>query len=390
MKFAGNRLVIVRKELSVAKRTILITFLSICPPEIIKSYNQSTLTFEFINGSILIFIEANISKDPLLNKIKGLEIGWFGIDEANEVSIEAYRVLKTRMRWTLPNGEKPRYEGRLTSNPEQSWLIPTFIQSTAQNEVYIQSLTSDNFDEKSEYFQSLKEAFKDSPNMMKKYLLGDWSMVDTINQLIPSMALEKAGEVFENEVGVAMGIDPSRYGNDRTVFIIIKDGNIKLIETYQETSTNQIVTRAIELMTEYSINAENVGIDGVGVGTGTIDNLHSMGYNVFEIVGGAKPEEIIYDDAFKSFNLRSQMYYELRRDIINNKIGNITDPTLKLELSAIQYEISAEKTVKVLGKDAIKKVLGKSPDLADALCYANWVRTWRGDYPFFMPISGGV
>ncbi len=389
MMFAGNRLVIVRKELSVARRTILVTFLSICPPEIIKNYNQSSLTFEFINGSILIFMEANISKDPLLNKIKGLEIGWFGIDEANEVSIEAYRVLKTRMRWTLPNGENPRYEGRLTSNPEQSWLIPTFIQSTNPDEVYIQSLTSDNFDEDSEYYQSLKEAFKDSPNMMRKYLLGDWSMIDTINQLIPSLALAKAEALITDKASISMGIDPSRYGNDRTVFIILKNGNIELIETYQETSTNQIVTRAIELMDEYNIRAGNVGIDGVGIGTGTIDNLHAMNYKVVELVGGAKPEEIIYDDAFQPFNLRSQMYYELRRDIINGKLGNITDQTLKLELSAIQYEISAERTVRVLGKDAIKKVLGKSPDLADALCYANWVRTWRSGYPILMPISGG-
>jgi len=390
MMFAGNRLVIVRKELSVARRTILITFLSICPPEIIKSYNQSSLTFEFVNGSILIFIEANVSKDPLLNKIKGLEIGWFGIDEANEVSIEAYRVLKTRMRWVLPNGKKPRYEGRLTSNPEQSWLIPTFIQSTNPDEVYIQSLTSDNFDEDSEYYQNLKEAFKDSPNMMRKYLLGDWSMIDTINQLIPSLALSKAENKIIGQSGISMGIDPSRYGNDRTVFIILKEGNIELIESYQETSTNQIVTRTIELINEYNIDAGNVGIDGVGVGTGTIDNLHALNYNVIELVGGAKPIEVINEEeAFQPYNLRSQMYYELRKDIVEGNLGNITDPTLKLELSSIQYEISSEKTVKILGKDAIKKVLGKSPDLADALCYANWVKTWRGENPYFMPIIGG-
>ncbi len=390
MMFQGNRLVIVRKELSVAKRTILTTFFSICPSQIIKNYNQSNSTIEFINGSILIFIEANISKDPLLNKIKGLEIGWFGIDEANEVSIEVYKVLKTRMRWVLPNGKKPRYEGRLTSNPEQSWLIPTFIQSINIDEVYIQSLTSDNYDEDSEYIKNLKEAFKNSPNMMRKYLLGDWSMVDTINQLIPSMSLAKAEKLVQDDCSISMGIDPSRYGNDRTVFIILKNGNIELIETHQETSTNQIATRAIALMNEYNINAGNVGIDGVGIGAGIIDHLYSMNYEVLELIGGAKPIETDEEDAFLPFNLRSQMYYELRRDIINEKLGNITDTTLKLELSAIQYEISSEKSVKVLGKDTIKKVLGTSPDLADALCYANWTKVWRGERKMFLPICGGL
>ena len=48
MKFKGNRLVIVRKELSVLRWTTLVTFLSICLPQIIRSYNQSRLEIEFI------------------------------------------------------------------------------------------------------------------------------------------------------------------------------------------------------------------------------------------------------------------------------------------------------------------------------------------------------
>ena len=130
MKFKGNRLVLVRKELSVLRRTTLVTFFSICPKEIIKSFNQTSLEVTFINDSKLLFLDANIAKDPMLQKIKGLEIGWFGIDEANEVSVEVYNMLKTRLRWVLPNKQKPRYEGRLTSNPEPCWLISTFIQST--------------------------------------------------------------------------------------------------------------------------------------------------------------------------------------------------------------------------------------------------------------------
>lgn len=389
MRFKGNRIVIVRKELSVLRRTILVTFRSICPPEIIMNYNQSTQTFTFINGSVLTFIEADIGKDALLNKIKGLEIGWFGIDEANEVAFEVYQILKTRLRWVLPDGTKPRYEGRLTANPENCWLIPTFIQSASKDEVYIQSLTSDNFDENSEYYQNLKEAFKDSPQMMRKYLYGDWSMIDTVNQFIPSEALEKCKNRLDGGFYTSMGIDPARFGEDRTVFVILVNGNIELVEAHQQTSTNQTVTRAIELMETYNISPQNVGVDAVGVGSGVLDNLHSMGYNVKEIIGGAKPVEIKYDDNFQPFNLRSQMYHELRRDLMEGNIGNLNDQSLRLELASIQYEISAERTVRVVGKDVIRKVLGKSPDLADALCYANWVKTWRGEYPYFLPISAG-
>lgn len=391
MKYNGNRLIILRKELSVMRRTILVTFFKICPPQIIRTFNQTTLEVTFVNGSVLTFIEANISKDPLMQKLKGLEIGWFGIDEANEVSEEVYKILKTRLRWVLPNGKLPRYEGRLTSNPENCWLLGSFINSCSDDEVYIQSLTTDNYAETDSYVIGLKEAFKDSPNLLRKYLEGDWSLVDSINQLIPSKAIQDAANRVEYRGVTSMGIDVARYGNDRTVFVILKDSNIEHIESHAETSIPQVVGRAIELIKQYNIIPEAVGIDVVGVGAGVVDYLKNAGYNVCEIQGGAKPLEESKDEPFKPFNLRSQIFYALRNEICEGRLGNITDRVLRQELSMIRYEISADRTVKIVSKDVIKKLLGKSPDYADALAYASWVIThpapYRGPMPF---IVGGI
>ena len=378
MKYNGNRLVIVRKELSVLRRTTLVTFLSICPKEILKGFNQTTLEVTFVNGSILTFLDANISKDPLLQKIKGLEIGFFGVDEANEISVEVYNLLKTRLRWVLPNGDKPRYEGRLTSNPEAGWLIHTFIQSNNPDEVYIQSLTTDNYDENSEYVQNLKDAFKDSPNLLRKYLYADWSLSDTINQLIPSEALAKSADCNTGTEFISMGVDVARYGDDRTVFTVLKNGNIELVEDYAQTSITEVITRTIQLINDYGIDCNNVGVDSVALGAGVIDGLSQQGYNVVEILGGNKSEETFYEETFKPFNLRSQIYWQLRNDFINGNIGNLSNEGLKLELQAIKYEIYSDKSLKVISKEAIKKLLGKSPDLADSLAYANWVREYRG------------
>ncbi len=390
LKFNGNRLVIVRKELSVMKRTILVTFFSVCPPQLIRSFNQSKMEVTFVNGSVLTFIEANVSKDPLLNKLKGLEIGWFGIDEANEVNEEVFRILKTRLRWVLPNNTRPRYEGRLTSNPENCWLIPAFIHSTDPNQVFIQSITTDNYSEDDEYVVNLKNAFKDSPNLYRKYLLGDWTNLDSINQLISNLSISKAAANLENGFGTSMGVDVARFGGDSTVFTVLQDGNVVLVEDYVETSINEVVTRAIALMEKFSITADWVGVDAVGIGAGVVDNLRASGYYVQEIQGGAKPAELETDEAFKPHNLRAQMYWELKRDIDAGNIGNITHPTLKHELSIIRYEIMSDKTVKILSKEALKKLLGKSPDFADSLAYANWVKTHRGAYPYALPICGGA
>ena len=315
MKYNGNRLVIVRKELSVLRRTTLTTFLNICPPQIIKNYNQSRLEITFINGSTLLFLDADINKDPLLQKIKGLEIGWFGIEEANEVAKSVYDLLKTRLRWVLPDGATPRYEGRLTSNPEACWLIPTFIQSTNPDEVYIEALTTDNYDEDSEYVRNLKDAFKDNPQHLKKYLYADWSLSDSINQLVPNEAIAACSERIQGN-SVSLGVDVARYGDDRTAFVLLMRGNIEKIETYAQTSTVEVATKVIQLMRDYNINPENVGIDAVGIGAGVVDYLKMQGFDVAELQGGERPEETTYDDAFKPFNLRSQMYYELRKALL--------------------------------------------------------------------------
>lgn len=168
------------------------------------------------------------------------------------------------------------------------------------------------------------------------------------------------------------------------------DGNIEQIDSYSQTSTQQIITKAIELIETFCIDSNNVGIDGVGVGAGVIDGLKSQGFDIKELIGGSKPIEPFYEEAFQANNLRSQMYYQLRQNIMDANIGKLSHKTLTRELGQIKYEISTEKTVKVMGKDIIKKTLGTSPDFADALCYANWVREEREFYPYYLPFSAGA
>ena len=283
----------------------------------------------------------------------------------------------------------PSYEWRLTSNPEPCWLINTFIQSTNPDEVYIQSLTTDNYLETSDYVTNLKETFKDTPNLLRKYLYGDWSLTDSINQLIPSEYLQKAIQRIDYGVGVSIGIDVARYGDDKTVFTVLKEGNIELIESYNQTSITEVSTRAIELINQYNLEPEYLGVDAIGIGAGVVDNLKSAGYNVTEIVGGNKADETANYGTFKPYNLRTQIYYELRKDIIDGNLGNLYHEGLRYELQAIKYEICADKTARVISKDVIKRLLGRSPDFADSLAYANYVRTYRGEYYGYVPIYGG-
>ena len=95
----GNRGAIVRKNLTTLKRTTMVTFFQTIPAELILEYNKTEQKVTFYNSSEILFLEADDAKDPLFEKLKSLELGWFAIDEASEVPRPAFHILVSRLRW---------------------------------------------------------------------------------------------------------------------------------------------------------------------------------------------------------------------------------------------------------------------------------------------------
>jgi hypothetical protein len=141
-------------------------------------------------------------------------------------------------------------------------------------------------------------------------------------------------------------------------------------------------TYQIPMLKDYNIQPTNVGIDGVGVGVSTVQTFKNEKKDVISLQGGQLAKVIPTDKETKKplynfTNLRSQMYWELREDLRNDKIRICIDDyavleRLKQEL-CIPKVILGEKT-QVESKDTIKKRLGNSPNLADSVAYWNWIR----------------
>lgn len=143
---------------------------------------------------------------------------------------------------------------------------------------------------------------------------------------------------------------------------------------------------------DFDIMAQCIGVDSVGVGVATVNAFYDSGYNCVSLMGG----QLTYamrtgeegEDLFKFASLRAQMYFELREDLRTaNCIIDIKDKkilrALKKELITVKYKIQSGK-IYVESKEEIKKRLGgKSPNLADAVAYWNWMR--KGYY-----IKGGA
>ena len=139
-------------------------------------------------------------------------------------------------------------------------------------------------------------------------------------------------------------------------------------------------------LVDYGINPSCIGIDTVGVGVATFNALYDQPINIeaTSLSGGFWDDEgIIPCDAqgkplFAFNGLRSQMYWALREDIRRGEVVfNIADQSLmariKKELTMPKFVLSSG-SVTIEKKENIVKRLGKSPNIADALAYWNWVR----------------
>jgi hypothetical protein len=149
---------------------------------------------------------------------------------------------------------------------------------------------------------------------------------------------------------------------------------------------------------EYQVNSDRVGVDGVGIGVATVNKFRELGHEVQSLQGGqddlAVPKDAEDKPLYKFKSKRAQMWFQARLDLQNRtvKIG-LTDSRilneLAKQLTMVRYTVSDGHIV-IEKKDDIKERLGgKSPNMADAFVYWNWVRKTRtGEYAGEMPIGG--
>jgi len=379
----NNRCAIIRKNRTVLKRTTMVTFFQVCPPEIIKSFNQSELSARLINGSEILFLEADESKDPLFEKLKSLEIGDYFIDEASEVARAAHQTLASRLRWPAAKGH---YYGIIASNPEQCWIKDDFpVHPTSHpkpSHAYFQFLPKNNPYLPEDYIGNLKLIYDE--NQQRKYIEGDWSVADDPMQVIPYTAIKNKIATPE-EIALAMGeislgVDVAELGDDKSALAYMVGSIGTEVEKFEKKRTDELSDIVNARITAKNINADKVGVDAIGNGAGVWGNLTGSGLRVQRIIAGESANES--EKAMKMFsnlkfaNLKAQMAWKLRLEVLDPenpiRIPNIS--TLIQDLTAARYSVKSERTISIEAKEDLKKRIGRSPDEGDAFLMANWVR----------------
>ncbi len=404
----GTSYGIFRKNSTTLKRTTLRTFQKYMKKHHLREgvhyeVNQSGgVTWTFRNGSTIDFMELDISKDPELNKLGGLELTAAMIDEADEVAEQAFNTLRFRIGRNNFNGEKAFIY--LTCNPNQTWVKRMFYDPSKKGTLeapfyFLESLITDNPFQSSEALEAAADPTAPK-QYVERYFKGNWNYVQADNAIIQLVEFEYSFlEVLPPEQTESfVGFDPSREGDDIPALARWDGGvlaDFVAHEIPEELKTEHFDYGAyhgqfiIDYCQAHNIPAQNVAIDGVGNGGTVIDYCNGKGFYVRTYKSGFVDglEKIIdpntpanskgeQSGSKKYPDIRSQTYWNMCRDFASRKCRVYENIPFRDEfqkdLLAHTYTTDAKMLI-VEGKDKVKKLLGRSPDFSDAAEMGYWV-----------------
>lgn len=180
-----------------------------------------------------------------------------------------------------------------------------------------------------------------------------------------------------------VGVDPARFGDDRSV-IFCRQG-LQAFEPQVFCHLDNMALAARVAQTIESFRADAVFIDA-GCGSGVIDRLRQLGFNVTEVPFGSTPLK-----PGRYANKRAELWGEMAQWL--DAGGALPAlPALKADLCAPQYDFDPAGKMRLEAKEKIKERCGRSPDLGDALAltFAFPVRSRMGASPEFARCEYGV
>lgn len=222
----------------------------------------------------------------------------------------------------------------------------------------------------------------DSPDFKGDVLLFQQSYPATLAEafisregsFIPATAIARARKTqIDDPVGpLVLGADPTAYGEDRFAIAGRVGRKQVLKEAHSNWGPMQAANRLAHLI-EHGVEVEGRGhmypakvfVDKVGVGAGTVDRLHELGYD--DIVIGVSGGEKVSDPQLW-FNKKAEMWDHMREAIEDEPFQLADDDDLDADLTAPRYErdVTAQR-LKIESKESLRKRGVRSPDNADAL-----------------------
>lgn len=161
-----------------------------------------------------------------------------------------------------------------------------------------------------------------------------------------------------------LGVDPARFGDDRTSICYRQGRKVHWIRSYSKKSTMEVA--GLVRMAIKEVNAAQCAVDVGGLGAGVYDRLIELvspaECDVVQVNSSEKPI-----DANKYTNKRAEMWGEINEWMTNQPASIPDSDELMADLTQIRYSYDSNNALKMEKKEDMKKRGFRSPDLADAL-----------------------
>jgi hypothetical protein len=160
-------------------------------------------------------------------------------------------------------------------------------------------------------------------------------------------------------------IDVARLGKDKTCILVWDNLDVIEVIELSKTRINEQKDVINELKAKYNIKNKQLVFDTDGVGGGLADSFAGC----IEIVNNSKA---LMGENYQ--NLKTQLYYKLAEQINSGAIVVYANDDIKQRLTQELQVLKRENAdqdgrIQMTSKDSVKKQIGRSPDIADALAF---------------------
>lgn len=285
-------------------------------------------------------------------------------DEASRICLEMRNNAEDRNRG---KGIVPWV--RYLSSPNMEQPEPWFADECKKYPGCVIHATSlDNEFTTEEYKARLKERYVEGSTLYKQQVLGLIIEGDGTDAVFLRSVLQNSmgipfNDRFAATMYCAVGVDCARFGDDNTV-VCIRFGYwcgdpLKVLHGRDSYEISDAIDDFYVLARARRVTVRRENVD-MAYGSGVVDVRRNKGHrNVNEVGFGDGPA-----DKAHYLNMRAELYF--RAQAWFNGGGIIRDDKLAEELRVQRYQIVKENKFKLVDKEIIKEILGRSPDRSDA------------------------
>ncbi|WP_407449602.1 terminase large subunit domain-containing protein [Fibrobacter sp.] len=334
-------------------------------------YNKQEKVMTFENGAV-IYGASSEAYDSVLGLTN---ISNYLADEAAYSCEQLRNNCEERCRGVDLKGRVIKARYRYTTTPS---ILPTslwFREMVKKHpEMVIHATTYDNHKLDPSYVQDQIEKYG-GPNspFVKQQIYGEFldgfanNIAVDVNQFATSRPDHRADDP------VWIGMDVAAGGRDSSVYCVIDEyGLVEWVEEFHA-ETQKLVATMLDLNRKYKVEGVLVDTTG-GFGVATVDyTKRTMGTDGVNFAGASDDDNI--------FNVRTQMYVDLGKQAKESHfyLPDAGDSLrCRNQLSYTTYIINNRGQTQLVPKADIAKIVGGSPDHADALVLANRARKLAG------------